>query len=67
FSSGQLKNRMKRADRLGARYVVILGEDELSQGVVTVKDMASALQEKLSWDDVPGRVLKGAAGAGAAY
>lgn len=66
FSSGQLKNRMKRADRLGAGYVVILGEDELSQGVVTVKDMASALQEKLSWDDVPGRVLRGAAGAGAA-
>lgn len=63
FSAGQLKNRMKRADRLGARYVVILGPDELGQGVVTFKDMASALQEKLPWDGVPGRVLQSATGA----
>ncbi len=63
FSAGQLKNRMKRADRLGARYVVILGPDEFGQGCVTFKDMASALQEKIPWDGVPGRVLKGATGA----
>lgn len=50
FSEGQLKNRMKRADRLGARHVVILGEDELKQGVVTVKDMATAAQEKVPFE-----------------
>ena len=52
FSDGQLKSRMKRADRLGARFVIILGEDELKDGVVTVKDMQSAAQQKLQFDAV---------------
>lgn len=52
FSEGQLKNRMKRADRLGATHVLILGEDELRQGVVTIKDMASAAQEKVGFEEL---------------
>ncbi len=35
-----LKSQMRHADKLGARYVVILGEDELAGGRVTVRDMA---------------------------
>ncbi len=56
FSTGTLKSRMKRADRLGARFAIILGEDELKNGVVTVKDMESAAQEKLPWDAVAERL-----------
>jgi histidyl-tRNA synthetase len=52
FSDAPLKSRMKRADRLGARFVIILGEDELKDGMVTVKDMQSAAQEKLPFDEV---------------
>jgi len=48
FSTGPLKKRMKRADRLGAGFVVILGEDEIRDNVVTVKDMSGARQERLS-------------------
>ncbi|MFQ5441353.1 MAG: histidine--tRNA ligase [Thermodesulfobacteriota bacterium] len=48
FSSGPLKKRMKRADKLGAGFVVILGEDEIRDKVVTVKDMSGARQERLS-------------------
>ena len=29
-----LKSQMKQADKLGARYVAILGEDELAEGRV---------------------------------
>ena len=36
------------ADRLGARYAVILGEDELAAGLFTVKHLADAEQKKLS-------------------
>lgn len=50
FSEGPLKNRMKRADRLGARYAVILGDEELKEGMVTIKDMSTATQEKLPFD-----------------
>lgn len=52
FSTGGLKTRMKRADRLGADYAVILGENELKEGVATVKDMRQATQETVSWDNV---------------
>ncbi|MBI5559765.1 MAG: histidine--tRNA ligase, partial [Deltaproteobacteria bacterium] len=47
FSAGPLKRRMKRADRMGARYVIILGEDEVKGGVLTVKDMTTGAQEKI--------------------
>jgi histidyl-tRNA synthetase len=42
------KSRMKQADRLGARFVAILGEDEMARGAWTVRDMAGSSQE-----DVP--------------
>ncbi len=42
------KSRMKQADKLGARYVAILGEDEQARGVWTVRDMARSEQQ-----DVP--------------
>ena len=32
---------MKYADKSGARYVVVIGDDELDAGKVSVKDMAS--------------------------
>jgi histidyl-tRNA synthetase len=47
YGSGSLKSRMKRADRIGARFTLILGDDELAEGVVTVKEMASGQQERL--------------------
>jgi histidyl-tRNA synthetase len=42
------KSRMKQADKLGARLVAILGEDEIARGVWTVRDMARSEQQ-----DVP--------------
>jgi len=52
FSEGPLKKRMKRAHRLGARFVVILGEDELREGKATVRDMETSRQEALPWEVV---------------
>jgi histidyl-tRNA synthetase len=36
---GSLKNQLKKADASGARYALIFGDDELAQGVVTVKSL----------------------------
>ena len=36
------------ADRLKARHAVILGEDEVAAGVVTVKRLADGTQQKSS-------------------
>jgi histidyl-tRNA synthetase len=41
---GNLKRRLERANRLGARAAVILGEDDLARGVAQVKDLATGGQ-----------------------
>lgn len=40
FGDRALKAAMKAADKSGARYVVIIGEDEVSSGVVELKRMS---------------------------
>jgi histidyl-tRNA synthetase len=37
LGGGNFKAQFRRADRSGARYAVVLGEDELARGVATVK------------------------------
>ena len=47
---GSFKSQFKQADRSGARWTLILGEDEISQQVVSVKTMATGEQEMIAWD-----------------
>jgi len=42
-----LKSQLRLAGRLGVRYTVILGEDELRGGTVTVRDMGRGEQQPL--------------------
>jgi len=39
LEGGKLAKQFKYADRAGIRFVLVLGEDELAKGAVTVKDM----------------------------
>ena len=41
-----MKSQMKAADRLAARWVLILGEDELAREVVQLRDMQAGTQEE---------------------
>jgi histidyl-tRNA synthetase len=52
YDGAGLKNSMKLAHRLGADYTAILGEDELKQGVVTLKNMKTATQEIMKWESL---------------
>lgn len=47
-----LKAQMKQANRLNARAVVILGDDELQQGIATIRDMTTSQQESVPLDQV---------------
>jgi histidyl-tRNA synthetase len=47
YEGRSLKSQMKRADRLQAPVVFILGEDELARGEVTVRRMAASAQESV--------------------
>jgi len=46
--SGNLKKRMRRANKAGARAAVILGDDELARHSATVRDLESGEQELVS-------------------
>jgi len=39
LDGGKLAKQFKYADRAGIRFVVVLGEDEIAKGTVTVKDL----------------------------
>ena len=43
----KFKAKMNYANKLGVPFVVIIGEDEVNEGVVSVKDMSSGEQVKL--------------------
>ena len=47
-----LKGAMKAADRSGARYTLVLGERDLADGAVGVKEMVSGEQRSVPLDDV---------------
>jgi histidyl-tRNA synthetase len=51
------------ADRLGARYAVILGEDELASGQLTVKRFADGEQKKLPEAELVSYLMTNLAGA----
>jgi histidyl-tRNA synthetase len=52
-----LKSQMRRADKLNAASVLIVGEDELNKGRVMLRDMASKQQEEITLDSVAARLL----------
>ena len=54
---GSVKAQMKRAHKLGARLVAILGEEETSRGKVSVKEMEKGDQVEVPAGDLVGHVL----------
>ena len=58
--SGNMKKRMARADKVNARFAVILGEDEAARGAVTIRDLDGGLQDEVplaSLEEHLGRLL----------
>ena len=53
----KFKAKMNYADKLGVPFVLFLGEDEISAGVVSCKDMKSGEQEKLPAAEAAERIL----------
>ncbi len=49
---GNLRRRMERANRIEARAAVILGSDDLAQGVAQVKDLRNGTQEAVKLADI---------------
>jgi histidyl-tRNA synthetase len=58
YEGRSLKSQMKRADRLKAPLVFVLGEDELARGVVSVRHMAASTQESIPRADAVAYALR---------
>jgi histidyl-tRNA synthetase len=54
----KLGKQLKHADRIGARFALIVGEDERSRGTVTVKDLAAGDQFETSASETAGELQR---------
>ena len=54
-----LKAQFKYADRIGAKYVVVIGDDELAKGVFTLRDMANSAQCEVPKEELIETIQKG--------
>ncbi|MCQ6266398.1 histidine--tRNA ligase [Fictibacillus sp. WQ 8-8] len=54
----KMKAQFKAADRTNAKFVAVLGDDELANGVISVKDMESGEQTEVALDQVTEYILK---------
>ena len=58
----KLNKQLKYADRLGVRFVVIVGPDEEAVGQATIKDLAARQQQTVTRQDVARTILEMLAG-----
>ena len=57
----KFKAKMQYADRLGIPYVIFLGEDEISQGKCSVKELATGRQQTLASAEAAALITRGLA------
>jgi len=48
FDNQKLQKMMKKANNIGAKFVLIIGEDEQASGNVTLKNMVTGDEQKIS-------------------
>ncbi|MCK9489017.1 MAG: histidine--tRNA ligase [Xanthomonadales bacterium] len=63
LEAAKLGRQLKYADRAGIRFVLIVGSDELSRGVVTVKDLRAQTQFEVTPEALAGELLQRLAAA----
>lgn len=52
YDRGSLKSQLRKADKLGARHVVILGDDEIAGETAVVRDMETKAQQQIPFGDL---------------
>jgi len=62
YADRSLKAQMRQADRLGARYVLIVGENEIGKGSAILRNMQSKDQEEIPLEGLSDRLAGPSAG-----
>ena len=52
YAGRSMKAQMKQANKLNAKYAVILGDDEIAEGAALIRSMADSSQDKVAFDAV---------------
>jgi histidyl-tRNA synthetase len=56
---GSFKNQFKKADKSGARFALVLGDDEVAQQKIGVKFLREETEQVLlSWTELPAWLSK---------
>ena len=50
--NGTLSKKFKKADKLKCMFVVVLGEDEIKNGVLQLKNLKTGDQQQLNFEDI---------------
>ena len=58
FGRDSLRAQFSRADRLGVKYTLIIGQKEALDGVIIIKDMKTGKQEIVGLDKVVEKMKK---------
>ena len=74
FGGRSMKSQMKAADRSGARWALLVGPDELADGVVSVRELrghaagceVASVQRRVARSDVVGEMIRMTADEGSA-
>lgn len=59
FKERSLKNQMSRANKLGATWVLIVGEDEVREGKYQLKNMATGVQKEGTREEILEMIQEG--------
>ena len=52
YNSRNLKSNFKTADKLGTKYIIIIGEEEAKSGILTVKNNETKEEEKIKLENI---------------
>ncbi len=58
FAKRTMKAQMKQAARSGAKFALIIGDDEVNSKTVTIKNLETSAQEKISLQDLPKKICR---------
>lgn len=58
FSKNALKAQLEAANRLGAKYTVIIGQKEVLDGTILIRDMESGMQEIVDYNKAVNEMKK---------
>lgn len=58
YTNRKMKAQMKSADRLSAKHVIVIGDEEVEEDIVMLRNMADRQQDKIATADVVQKILQ---------